>query len=315
MLALARFTLKGPYQAAAVVGLLAVLAVLMPKMAPVSGAGIVIGLICMLLSSALVGLIILTQGSGNGLKAIAVSIAGITLVAWIVVKRPDIGLWTALIQWLPIILLSQTLRSTKSLSMTVLAGVGLGTFGIAMQYLFWPDLEREWISLAMQRMDEAGQVSEEVAQANIMFMRQMIAAIVASAFLIFTVIVLISRWLQARLAESGGFANEFRNLALGKPAATVAVVVLLITLWTQQAWMMSLTLLMIMAFMLQGIAVVHSRLASHRQGGMLLGLFYFLLIFPISGQIVVPLTGLTGVIDNWLVFRKNAAKPRDDNDV
>ena len=40
MLALARFTLKGPYQAATVVGLLAVLAVFIPLMMPGSFPGV-----------------------------------------------------------------------------------------------------------------------------------------------------------------------------------------------------------------------------------------------------------------------------------
>ena len=66
MLALARYTLKGPYQAAAVVGLLAVLAVFIPPMLGNSLFGVLIASLCMLLSCSLVGLIILTQGSGSG---------------------------------------------------------------------------------------------------------------------------------------------------------------------------------------------------------------------------------------------------------
>ena len=50
MLALARLTLKGPYQAAAVVGMLAVLAVFIPPMAPNTVLGLVAGSMCMLLS-------------------------------------------------------------------------------------------------------------------------------------------------------------------------------------------------------------------------------------------------------------------------
>ena len=302
MLTLARFTLKGPYQAATIVGLLAVLGALLPQLVAVPAAGILIGLVCMLMSCVLVGLIILTQGSINGLKAIAVSVAGITLVAWMVIKRPEVGLWTALVQWLPIILLSQTLRSSKSLSLTLLAGVALGIFGIAVQYLIWPELEQHWVALALQRMGEAGQTDERVAQANIAFLRQMIAAMVASAFLIFSVIVILSRWIQAQLAESAGFAREFQSLSLGKPAAAVALVVVTLGIWVQQAWLVSMTLLVIMAFMFQGLAVVHSKLAQHRQRGLILGVFYFLLV--VGGQIVLPLTALTGVIDNWLGFRK-----------
>ena len=66
MLALARFTLKGPYQAALVVGLLAVLAVFIPPMVSSTVFGVLVASLCMLLSCTLVGLIILTQGSVSG---------------------------------------------------------------------------------------------------------------------------------------------------------------------------------------------------------------------------------------------------------
>jgi hypothetical protein len=44
----------------------------------------------------------------------------------------------------------------------------------------------------------------------------------------------------------------------------------------------------------------------------MLGLFYtLLLVFPQ----VVALTAVTGVIDNWLVFRKKPVKPDDENEL
>ena len=164
LLALARYTLKGPYQAAAVVGLLAVLAVFIPPMAGNSMLGVLVASLCMLLSCSLVGLIILTQGTLSGLKAIGVSMLGITLVAWALISAPELGLWTGLVQWLPIILLSQTLRSTKSLPLTVLAGVLLGAIAIAVQYLLWGSMEAELITEAVQRMGEAGAQQQELVE-------------------------------------------------------------------------------------------------------------------------------------------------------
>src|SRR5210317_1817413 len=93
LLALARYALSGPYQAAAVVGLLAVLAVFIPPMLGSSLLAVLIGSLCMMLSCILVSLIILTQGSISGLKAILVSVLGITLVGWTLVNAPSLGLW------------------------------------------------------------------------------------------------------------------------------------------------------------------------------------------------------------------------------
>ena len=301
MLALARFTLKGPYQAAAVVGLLAVLAVLIPPVMPNTLIGVIIASLCMMLSCTLVGLIILTQGSVSGLKAIGVSILGISLVAWALLNAPELGLWTALVQWMPIILLAQTLRSSKSLALTMLAGVLLGVLAIAVQYLIWSELETEWVALAMQRLGELEAQDALLVEHNVNLIRLFVLALIAMAYLLFMLIMLVARWLQARLSESSGFADEFRALTLGKPAAAAALVLLGASIGLQQAWLNSLALLLVIAFMFQGIAVVHSKLAIRRQSGLLLGLFYaLLLIFPQ----VVALTSIAGIIDNWVVFRR-----------
>jgi hypothetical protein len=312
MLALARFTLKGPYQAALVVGLLAVLAVFIPPMVSNTAFGLLVASLCMLLSCTLVGLIILTQGSISGLKAIGVSILGITLVAWALINAPELGLWTGLVQWLPIILLAQTLRTSKSLALTMLLGLLLGTIGIAVQYLVWGSLEAEMISQTIQRMGTVDQLDAQLVERNIQLVRLFVLAMVAMAYLLFMLIVMIARWMQASLAESAGFGQEFRALTLGKPAAAVALGLVLVSFWVAQTWLSSLAFLVVIAFMFQGVAVVHSKLASRKQARLLLGLFYaLLLVFPQ----VVALTAITGVIDNWLVFRKESVKPNDENEL
>jgi len=312
MLALARFTLKGPYQAALVVGLLAVLAVFIPPMVSSTVFGVLVASLCMFLSCTLVGLIILTQGSVSGLKAIGVSILGITLVAWALINAPELGLWTGLVQWLPIILLSQTLRTSKSLALTMLLGLLLGVIGIAAQYLVWGDLEAEMIAQTIQRMGSADQLDAQLVERNIQLVRLFVLAMVAMAYLLFMLIVMVARWMQASLSESAGFGQEFRALSLGKPAAAVALGLVLVSIWVSQTWLSSLAFLVVIAFMFQGVAVVHSKVGPRKQARLLLGLFYaLLLVFPQA----VALTAITGVIDNWLVFRKKPAKPNDENEL
>ena len=131
-------------------------------------------------------------------------------------------------------------------------------------------------------------------------------------YLFVMVIIFIARWMQASLAGSSGFGDEFRRLTLGKNAALIALAIAGLGFWLQQIWLMSLVYLLVVAFMFQGIAVVHSKVRAKKQAKLILGLFYFLLL--IAPQ-AVALTALTGVIDNWLVFRKQAAKPDIDSDV
>ena len=306
LLALARFTLKGPYQAAGTVALLAVLAVFLPVLAQGSPALLMLvvffSFALQFTAGSLVGLIILTQGSASGLKPILASIVGISLVGWGLIGMPELGLSTGLAQWLPIILLAQTLRSTRSLALTLLAGVLLGALVIAAQYLVLGDLQGQWLEMMQQRSGAVGEQEQALATSYVELVRWMVASMVAIAYVIFVAILLMARSLQARLSESAGFGNEFRSLTLGKPAALAALVIVVAGMLLQQAWIDSLGYLVLSAFLFQGIAVLHHRLAPKKQAGLLLGLYYFLLMF--LWRIVMPLTAITGMVDNWLAFRK-----------
>jgi uncharacterized protein YybS (DUF2232 family) len=90
---------------------------------------------------------------------------------------------------------------------------------------------------------------------------------------------------------------------LGKPTALAAVVLVLLSIWLQQPWMNSIAFLVTILFMFQGLAIVHSKLAQKKLNGLMFGLFYAMLLMIPQ---VVALTAITGVIDNWLVFRKNS---------
>lgn len=311
MRALARYTLNGPYQAAAVVGLLAVLAVFIPPMLGNNLFVVMLGSLCMMLSCILVSLIILTQGSVSGLKAILVSVLGITLVGWTLVNAPTLGLWIGLVQWLPIILLSQSLRSSKSLALTILAGAGLGAIAIIAQQLLVGPLDNDLVARLFQSMGETGKAPPELPPGTLELLRLFVLAMVATVYLFIMVILFIARWLQAGLAGSSGFGEEFRALTLGKTAAALALLLVGLSFWLQQDWLISMVFLLVIAFMFQGLAVVHGKLGPKRYGRLLLTVFYVLLV---TIKQAIALVAVTGVIDNWLVFRKKSVKPGNENE-
>lgn len=305
MLALARYTLKGPYYAAVVVAVLAMLAVFFPLVSGNPMLGAMVAMLLTYTAGSLVGLIILTQGIQSGLKAIVVSILAITAVAAVVIQAPGLGISIGLVQWLPIVVLAQTYRVTNSLALTLMAGVVLGTAAVAMQFVAWPSLEEDWATMVQQPLMQLSQGQEysgvELGEQIRRMMRWLVLALVGSLYIVFVAVVIMARWLQARLAESSGFRREFQTLALGKPASIVATVLLGLSIWLDQDWLISLAILVAAAFLFQGIAVVHSRLLSNKFRSMLIGLFYMLLL--IIPQ-VMALTVIAGIIDNWLFFRK-----------
>lgn len=310
MLALARYTLKGPYQAAAVVGLLAIVAVFSIPVIGLSVVSFVLAFLTNLLAAVLVGLIILTQGSAAGLKVIVISALVLSVAAWTGLNSSE-GLSMALLQWLPVIAMAQILRSSNSLALTLLAGIVIGGMVIGFQYLFWSDLETNWFSQLIQRREGETKITRDEAQQLAQFVRFMMLLMASSLYLMYVLVIFIARWLQAKLADSPGFGREFRALTLGKPAALVAVVVLPLSLLLQQAWLISFAFIVVIAFMFQGIAVVHTRLANRKQAYGLFVLFYVLLVF--TWQITGILTAITGIVDNWLNFRKKPENPNNVN--
>ncbi len=306
MLALARYTLKGPFQAAGVVGLFAVLAVFIVPVAGQSPITLLLTLATNLFAVVLVGLIILTQGPGPGLKVIASSALAASLAAWLLLKSPAPGVSMVVLQWLPVIFLAQTLRSTNSLAFTVLAGIAVGVVVIVLQGIFWSELESAWFAQMVSREDAAA-LSDEERRQIAQFVRLLMLLFASSLYLMYMLVIFLARWMQARLADSQGFRREFCALTLGKPAAMVAVITVPLGLWLQQAWLVSFAFLVIIAFMFQGIAVVHSRLSPKKQSFAMLLLYYVLLVF--TWQITGILTSITGIIDNWLGFRGKPQTP------
>ena len=305
MLALARYALKGPFHAALVVGMLAITAVFLPLVTGQSFVTAIATTILIVMASALVGLIILTQGTGSGLKAVITSIVGITVVTTIVLKTPGLGLYIGLIQWLPIVILAQALKSTNSLALMILVGLVLAVVAIAAQFLIWPDLEASLlpvVQLSFAGLYDNPALSKEVVEESIQFLAHwMVLLMVSTTYLLFTGILFLSRWIQARLADSDGYKREFLAIALGKPAAAVGLVILLSSVWFNQDWITSMAMAVLAAFLYQGIAVVHSKLATNKHKALILGIFYALLI--ISPK-VVAVCSVAGMIDNWLIFRK-----------
>ena len=91
MLALARYTLKGPYHAAAVVAVLAIMSVFLPLVAGNPLLGAVLAVVLTYTAGSLVGLIILTQGIQSGLKAIVVAVLAVTARSSVCFKGAWIG--------------------------------------------------------------------------------------------------------------------------------------------------------------------------------------------------------------------------------
>ena len=289
MLAIARYALKSPFHAATVVGILAVLSLFIPLVSILSGA--------------IVGLIILTQGLFSGARALLISLVGITLVSYLVTQSPLLGISIGLVQWIPMMILAELLRRTRSLSMTLLAGMMLALLTVVVQYLFWPNIDQLWseyLQLLFSDIEQSGLDKEQVQLTIQELVHWMVLLLVAVMYSTFIATLLVSRWFQAKIAGSEGFRNEFYAIKLGRSAAIMALVFGVLGFVFKQDLMVAMLMVILATFLYQGLAIVHSWAKHTGKRGWLVLLYVMMIIIPQ----VMGTTALLGVLDNWIDFRK-----------
>ncbi len=294
MLAIARYAMKSPFHAATVAGILAVLSLFIPLVSVLAGA--------------IVGLVILTQGLVPGLRVVLVSIAGVTLVGYLLIQSPLTGVAIGLVQWLPVMLLAEVWRRSRSLALMLLTGAALSLLAVVVQYLLWPDSDRAWMEVIrplfeQDAIPEADRLRiDELLTSLAYWMKIVLVAVMFSSFV---ATLLAARWFQARLAGSDGYREEFQALRLGRLPALLALLLTAASLLLRQDWLLSMLMVVLALFFYQGLALVHRWAGLGQRGWALFALYVLMLLFPQ----VVAAVALLGMIDNWVDFRSKMKPP------
>jgi len=289
MLAIARYALKSPFHAATVVGLLAILSLFIPLISILSGA--------------IVGLIILTQGLLPGTRSIVVAIVGVTVVSYLLTQSPQLGITIGLVQWLPMMILAEVLRRTPSLSFTLVTGMVLALLAVVVQFTLWPNSEQVWMQILLQFFegtDTQGLEFEQLKADLESMVHWMVIMLVAVMYSTFVATLMAARWFQSKLAGSEGYRDEFYAIRLGQTVALLALLMVVASLVLKQDWILSMMTVVLATFLYQGLAIVHSWAKARGKSMMLFLLYVLMIIFPQ----VVGMTALLGVVDNWMDFRK-----------
>jgi hypothetical protein len=98
------------------------------------------------------------------------------------------------------------------------------------------------------------------------------------------------------------FGAQFRRLTLGRWLGIAATGIAVLGLAFGTALVQNLALLAWLAFMLQGLAVVHAVGFARRWHPGLLALLYVLFLPPLTVFVIVPVV-VVGVLDTWLNLR------------
>jgi len=289
---LAEFVMRGRMQAILVTTLTALFS---PLLAIFSGAA--------------VGLVTLRVGPRQGIGVIVGAMLALSVLSSVMLGKPLLGIGFTLVLWVPVWILAANLRRNANLAQSVkLAGL-FGVMLVVGIYLatgnpvsWWKEAMLKVVSPALE-----GAAKETIDQMStaIALTAQIITGFIGGLMGL-TVLgcLFIARWWQAMLYNPGGFRGEFHQLRLGRSfaLATMALgAVLLVSSSESVPIATDLLLVMVMLYMMQGLAVSHGLVAKAGANAGWLVALYLLLVFT------MPQTALTlavvGFADNWFDFR------------
>lgn len=293
---LAEYVMRGRMQAVLVTAITAILALVVPLLAFLSGAA--------------VGLVTLRINPRQGLMVIAGAWLGVAVFSGLAFGNAQFGISFAVLLmmlWLPVWILALNLRRTVNLAKSLrLAGL----FGAMLVVGFYltTDNPANWWQAGMEKVLSQALEGAEKARIDEMKTAMTDAAHVMTGYmgglmgLNLMVCLFIARWWQAMLYNPGGFRQEFHQLSLGKGfSLAVLVVALMLLISSSKPMVVDLLVVTVMMFMLQGLAVSHSLVANAGAGIGWLVLLYILLLVA---QAPTALTlAMAGFIDNWFNFR------------
>jgi len=293
MISLARFILKGYSQAALVAASMAMLGLVIPLVAWMSGAA--------------VALVTLVKGYRYGLLVTAIAAVATAVFAGLMLSLPEIAAYYVLLVWLPVVMLSVVLRQTVSLALTLQLVAGISLLGIVVLYVFFPDFGEFWRSslsiIADELLVQSGDtLDKEQLQQVIDQVVRILPGFFASSFMIGTLLSLyLARWWQAVDYNPGGFGKEFRALNLGKTSALIALAIAVAAMFINTDMFNAMLLVVFALYLNQGIAVLHAVFTGKQLNAVWLFLVYLLLFFV---PYTVVLLALAGLADTWLDFRR-----------
>jgi len=303
MKALAAYIVSGRWQAILVVVISGVLTILVP---PFGG-------MLNYLAAAVVALVTLHVGMLAGLQIMAIA-AAITLLFYQVLGlQAVVALVLVLMLWLPSWMTAAVLQQTNRLGQAMKAATLFGVSLLLLVFGVYGNPAAWWL-------EQLQQVEATLAEAGIAFpaladleLLQEVSALmtgVVFASLVVGVLasLLLARWWQSVLVHPGAFRDEFYELRLSQMNGLITLGIMLIARFTDgdvSEFGAQLAMIMLVPYLLVGLAVIHALLKRNGRGGGWLVAVYVLLAIVPQATLVLAAGGL---LDTWIDFRRRLAR-------
>ena len=259
-----------------------------------------------LISGPVIGLITLRKGAAAGLQTWIAALLVLQLFAWLAGLPPQLGLMYALTIWLPVWAAATVLRLSGRQGLLLTAIVAAASLFVVAAYITVGDVAafwQQWLDLMLEKAmppENTAQYKAALQPVMMLLNAMMAAAVTLNVF----ISVLLARWWQARLFNQGAFQREFHALqlpALVLPLSTLVFVLMFITGEPWQALFRDITVLLILMYLLKGIAAVHRYVTRLKlSAGWLVTMYCLLMLLPQSGLLLACL----GMTDTYMIWRR-----------
>jgi len=302
MKSLAAYAMRGRMQAASISSLFAVLSLILPPLSYISGA--------------IISLVTLRRGIAEG--AVIALIAALVLAALSQVATGSVlvaGVFTLLV-WLPVWILSVTLRQTVSLSISLSVATAICMAAVVLFHALIGNTIEWWRSIIDKLLTEAANQPGMLPMGENAMLQEstvhFMTGFMATAFFISMVLSLfLGRWWQAALYNPGGFKVEFHQFRLDKYVAVLGSIVLLWAMIISASGSLAsdLSVVVCVYASVAGIALIHYWVEKTGSNKAWLFLLYLLLAF-VAPHVIVFLA-IVGFADAWLDIRRFIATSKD----
>lgn len=306
MKALAAYIVSGRWQSILVVVICGVMTILLP---PFGG-------VLNYLAAAVVALVTLHVGVLAGLQIMAIAAAITLLIYQLLGIQAVVALLLVLMLWLPCwmtaAVLQQTNRLGQAMKVATLFGVSLLllVFGVYGNPAAW------WVEQLQQvetTLAEAGIAFPALADIELLTEVSALMTGVVLASLVIGVLasLLLARWWQSVLVHPGAFRDEFYELRLSQVNGLITLGIMLIARFADgdiSEFSAQLAMIMLVPYLLVGLAVIHALLKRKGLGGGWLVVVYVLLAIIPQATLLLAAGGL---LDTWIDFRRRLVRDED----
>lgn len=260
------------------------------------------------LAAAMMAFVTLLRGPREGALASLAAAAVLGLVTLLSGGAPMASFIAALAVLLAVVGATALMRRTDSLSLAFQVAV-LGAAVLASLValsLRASGADRQLAEQFAELVQTAGAAGAEAEQLAAMLVQVLPGLAMGGLLISVTVALLLGCWLHDLAVGRESVGARFRRLTVGRLITLLASAALIAALLAG-GWVANAAVVFVLAFVLQGLAVVHAQVALRGWPPLVLVGLYALLLLPtpLSPALVTGVMTV-GYLDNWLGFRRVA---------